>query len=273
MKRIIILTIFCSLFLITKGFSQQQRYTSFQYAVSKGVGNMAEYISATSFRGALFEYRGVVNDQLMVGIDLGWNVFYEKKDHDSYTYGTETISGVQYRTLNEFPMLISADYLISSASAFKPYVGLGIGTIYTKKSTDMGIYRWQENIWQFALKPELGFLYEISYNTSLKIALKYYNGFKTKNIDKRYKDHLNGIGSEWTKKYKPVKLISSFISSSNFDEDKYTKEYMSKYGIENVRGGSYVSTELDYISILTLQKEIWHSKNSITNRNTISLHT
>lgn len=37
---------------------------------------------------------------------------------------------------------------------------------------------------------------------------------------------------------------------------------MSKYGIENVRGGSYSSIELDDNSLSILQKEIWHSKNS-----------
>lgn len=39
---------------------------------------------------------------------------------------------------------------------------------------------------------------------------------------------------------------------------------MSKYGIDNVRGGSYTSIELDEISLLTLQKELWHSKNLCT---------
>jgi predicted GIY-YIG superfamily endonuclease len=92
---------------------------------------------------------------------------------------------------------------------------------------------------------------------------KYYIG-KTKNIEKRYKEHKDGTGSKWTKKYKPIKIINTFETISQFDEDKYVKEYMSKYGIENVRGGSYVSLELDDISIITLQKEIWHSKNLCT---------
>jgi hypothetical protein len=38
------------------------------------------------------------------------------------------------------------------------------------------------------------------------------------------------------------------------------KKYMSNYGIDNVRGGSYTLIELDDISLLTLQKELWHSK-------------
>ena len=92
---------------------------------------------------------------------------------------------------------------------------------------------------------------------------KYYIG-KTYNIDNRYEQHLNGTGSSWTKKYKPVSIIKQIKSTSQFDEDKYVKEYMAKYGIENVRGGTYTSIELDDISLFQLQKELWHSKNLCT---------
>lgn len=92
---------------------------------------------------------------------------------------------------------------------------------------------------------------------------KYYVG-KTHNIENRYEQHVNGTGSAWTKKYKPLSIIKRIKSTSQFDEDKYVKEYMSKYGIENVRGGTYTSIELDDISLLQLQKELWHSKNLCT---------
>ena len=54
------------------------------------------------------------------------------------------------------------------------------------------------------------------------------------------------------------------VSTSYFDEDKYVKEYMAKYGIENVRGGTYSNIVLDDNSILVLEKEIRHSKNLCT---------
>jgi len=73
---------------------------------------------------------------------------------------------------------------------------------------------------------------------------KYYVG-KTFNIDKRYEEHLSGKGSTWTKLYKPTSIIEVRKSTSGFDEDKVTKEYMAKYGIKNVRGASYVAKELD----------------------------
>lgn len=67
---------------------------------------------------------------------------------------------------------------------------------------------------------------------------KYYVGV-TNNLDKRLMDHMNGKGSEWTKKYKMKSLYKLIHDYNAFDEDRYTKEYMNKFGIENVRGGSY----------------------------------
>jgi predicted GIY-YIG superfamily endonuclease len=92
---------------------------------------------------------------------------------------------------------------------------------------------------------------------------KYYIG-KTKNVEKRFNEHIAGNGSGWTKKYKPISLIKSVVSTSYFDEDKYVKEYMAKYGIENVRGGTYSNIDLDANCISVLEKEIRHSKNLCT---------
>lgn len=71
---------------------------------------------------------------------------------------------------------------------------------------------------------------------------KYYVG-KTKNINKRILDHFQNNGSEWTKKYKPIEIINTY-KGDNFDEEKHTLLTMDKYGIDNVRGGSYCKIEL-----------------------------
>ena len=183
MKRIIFIAVF-TIFIFSKNtYSQQPGYWSFQYATGFGTGDLGDYISAPSFRGGLIEYRKAIKDNVLVGVDFGWNVFYEKKDADTYTSGTEALSGVQYRTQNALPMLVSAEYFLATDNALKPYVGLGIGTMYLERSTDMGQWRLEENPWSFAVKPELGLLYEMSFSTSFKLAAKYYNGFKTGQLE------------------------------------------------------------------------------------------
>lgn len=90
---------------------------------------------------------------------------------------------------------------------------------------------------------------------------KYYVGKTNRLIDDRYKEHLDGIGSFWTKKYKPLSVIKQIENSSPFDEDRYVKEYMAIYGIENVRGGSYNQEELNSETIKFLRNELRTSNN------------
>lgn len=82
---------------------------------------------------------------------------------------------------------------------------------------------------------------------------KYYVG-KTTNPDFRLEQHFNSFGSQWTKKYKPIKILELKPNCDDYDEDKYTKMYMDKYGINNVRGGSYVQIKLDKVTIENLEK-------------------
>jgi predicted GIY-YIG superfamily endonuclease len=85
---------------------------------------------------------------------------------------------------------------------------------------------------------------------------KYYIG-KSNNVIKRYQQHVEGTGSSWTRKYKPITLEKTVAQQSPFDEDKFVKEYMSEHGIENVRGGSYVADELSQSQLDALKAEIW----------------
>ena len=93
----------------------------------------------------------------------------------------------------------------------------------------------------------------------LKLQKNKYYVVKTTNFTRRIKEHMSGNGSVWTKKYKPIKVEKIINNANTIDEDRYVKEYMAKYGINNVRGGSYVNEVLDEIQIYSLQKEIWYS--------------
>lgn len=93
---------------------------------------------------------------------------------------------------------------------------------------------------------------------------KYYIG-KTSNPDFRLETHFNIGESVWTIKYKPIKLIELITGCDNFDEDKYTLKYMEKYGIENVRGGSFCQINLSQENINTINKMLLNSTKSINN--------
>jgi cellular nucleic acid-binding protein len=92
---------------------------------------------------------------------------------------------------------------------------------------------------------------------------KYYVG-KSNNLEKRKEAHMNGIACSWTKKYKPIDVVEIIENASPFDEDKYTLEYMDKYGMDNVRGGKYVKEALDSLDRISIKKSLWGAKDCCT---------
>lgn len=72
--------------------------------------------------------------------------------------------------------------------------------------------------------------------------------------------HFHGLGAEWTKLHVPIEVIQIITPADEFEEDKQTKIYMDKYGIDNVRGGSYCEINLSNNQIYCLKKEIATAK-------------
>lgn len=80
---------------------------------------------------------------------------------------------------------------------------------------------------------------------------KYYIG-KSKSPFMRIDNHFNGNGSEWTKIHKPINVVKVIPECTSYDENKYTIEYMIKYGINNVRGGTFSKPNLPEHQLQTL---------------------
>ena len=85
---------------------------------------------------------------------------------------------------------------------------------------------------------------------------KWYIG-KTESSKFRIDTHFDSGGSEFTKKYPPQEIYQIIPECDKYDEDKCVKKYMDKYGIENVRGGTYSRLELTNEEKQFIQKELW----------------
>jgi hypothetical protein len=90
---------------------------------------------------------------------------------------------------------------------------------------------------------------------------KYYVG-KTNNPGFRIDQHFHSGGAAWTRKYQPIRIVEIINDCDDYDEDKYTRIYMDKYGVENVRGGSFCEEVLDESTINMLEK----MSNSVKNK-------
>jgi cellular nucleic acid-binding protein len=98
------------------------------------------------------------------------------------------------------------------------------------------------------------------------LKLEHGNYYVGRSIDpiKRYQEHLNGTGSSWTRLHEPISFLETRPEHSILDEDKLTKEYMLKYGIDHVRGGSYVTIELSSAQQTAIQTELRSAKGQCT---------
>ena len=66
--------------------------------------------------------------------------------------------------------------------------------------------------------------------------------------------NLNNV--EWLKKYPVIDINNIYPVLSIFDEDKWTKDYMFKYGIDNVRGSFYQDIILEDYIINNIENEL-----------------
>lgn len=82
---------------------------------------------------------------------------------------------------------------------------------------------------------------------------KYYVG-KTSNPRFSLEDHYVSETCAWTRLYRPILVRELIPDCDTYDEDKYTKMYMERYGIDNVRGGSYLQPTLSPSQITSLKR-------------------
>lgn len=72
---------------------------------------------------------------------------------------------------------------------------------------------------------------------------RYYVG-RTINIFRRTQEHFTGVGSIYTRKYKPLKVVEVEEETTTDDERFKTMSVMEKYGWEKVRGSGWCSLEI-----------------------------
>jgi len=90
---------------------------------------------------------------------------------------------------------------------------------------------------------------------------KYYVG-ATRNWERRKAEHFAGNGSVWTKKHRPTAVIEVLQNVDPLFEDLKVKEYIVKFGMNHVRGGSYSQVELEDFQIRALQTELDNASGS-----------
>ncbi len=165
------------------GLAQDQNIYMIEYPIAFGVGDLGEFIDEPSFRGFNFGYRYLVDEEVAIGMDIGWQTFYEDRDLATYTDGTQSITGKQYRYMNMFTASAQVDKVFAPGSDLRPFVGIGAGTSYARRTVDMGQWSLEKDPWQFMLQPEAGVSLYLSNGNAVLLSANYYWSFETQQLE------------------------------------------------------------------------------------------
>ncbi|SIN81782.1 outer membrane beta-barrel protein [Algoriphagus halophilus] len=171
--------------------SAQNSLFSVNYVVTVPLGNTSDYIDNPSGRGINFEFQKFINPHVAVGLEAGHTTLYKREEDKVYTEGSASISGVQYRYQYTWPILATVNYYALRTGLFRPYAGLGIGTMASNRRLDMGIYTTSKTHWQFAIKPEVGALIQPNASMAFKFGAKYLMGTGGDNFDSQSNINFN----------------------------------------------------------------------------------
>ncbi|KAG5182872.1 hypothetical protein JKP88DRAFT_152434, partial [Tribonema minus] len=86
---------------------------------------------------------------------------------------------------------------------------------------------------------------------------KYYVGFTT-NLPKRLEQHFTGTdGAMWTKHYPMERVVNIEYNGNKFKEATATLMLMAIHGLNNVRGGSYITARFTPEERRAIEKQLW----------------
>jgi|SRR5690554_3624185 len=169
--------------IATAAFSQGRATTSVMYNVAIPLGNTADYIEETSFRGVMINADYFIEDEWSLGFAVGFQTFYQEDGKVSETRGTFTATGDRFKYLNTIPVLFTAKYHLSRFASITPHAGLGVGFYYMNQTTKFAGIDFTATDWKFGLQPEVGVGFELSHSTDFVIGVTYNTAFDSKDID------------------------------------------------------------------------------------------
>lgn len=108
--------------------AQNAMQVNIGYEMNIPSGSFRDYVTNPAYKGFTAGLAYPINDQLSLGIRVGYNDFYQKYARKIYNEGKgSAVSAVVSNSIQQIPIMISADYTILKKGIIRPYVGAGGG--------------------------------------------------------------------------------------------------------------------------------------------------
>jgi len=131
-KRFLVLMTIFAAFIGFSASAQDKFKMELGYNVSVPVGSFKnDYIGKTSFRGGIGEISYTINPKYSVGLQSGYQNYYQKYDRQLYKLdGNQTVSAVLTNTMDIVPVILRGTFYpmgTNTSSIVQPYVSAGAG--------------------------------------------------------------------------------------------------------------------------------------------------
>lgn len=163
--RILASTLLLVLFLGADAYAQDYWF-GFEYNTVQASGDAEQFAGGWSWRGGSFGGRRMVRDNASVGFWAGWHVMNERSAELVSFRGEDfnaDLSGVQYRYINSFPIMLNGHWYAGAVGRVRPYAGLNAGVYFIERRVEVGLIAIDDDNWHFGLAPEIGVTFPLGW--------------------------------------------------------------------------------------------------------------
>lgn len=149
---------FVSLMLLCLGASSQQRSLKLDvnYKAAMPVGNFKNLTDKASFNGWEAAIMYGVTDQVSIGVQTGFQDFYQKYGRQVFHSGGRDLSAVISNSVQVMPLLLKGKYTFTQSRMVQPFVGLGVGGNLVQYTKYYGQFTDARSKFGFMAQPEIG---------------------------------------------------------------------------------------------------------------------
>ncbi|MBS1605102.1 MAG: outer membrane beta-barrel protein [Bacteroidetes bacterium] len=147
--------------------AQAQYHNDLQFNVNYNVnipsGSFRNFINNPAWKGFTAGLAYPVTSQLRVGLSVGYNDYYQKYPRQVYSEGAGSdVSAVLSNSVQQIPLLATADYTLLKKGLIRPYVGAGAGVDFVSFDQYLGEFDNPQSSAHLALRGEAGILIPLS---------------------------------------------------------------------------------------------------------------
>ncbi|HRO46070.1 outer membrane beta-barrel protein [Agriterribacter sp.] len=155
--KIFFLAMLCAGFGLPALAQQQKLTMHINYAVNTPTGSFkSDLVSKTSFRGWNANVLYGVTDRLSLGLEAGFNDYYQKYPRQVYDTKDGAISAVLSNSIQTVPVMLKGRFNLAPSGMVQPYVGAGVGGNFVSYSQYLGEFAGSKSGVYFAASPEAG---------------------------------------------------------------------------------------------------------------------